>query len=283
MIYRTAALPLLAIAWLTAIPVGAQDAEQLEAAELKSRLNSMASLIGAIQIREQIDGRDSELECSAQPVTRFTDDARQFQDGSLWAFTRNQRPIALIKCSTKDSRSGRWWHACTSLSSNPLQATQSGRIVWTPREPGIEYHAVPDSPPPASTSTRRRLQLRQLARRFSAHQFWNPDNQRFELRLSPRPVLVYSDETTGVIEGGLFVFTHGVTPALVVMIEAIGGPQTVSWRYAIAKHGSAEFHVSLDGTGVYHSPRAAGVSGRPADPYYLFSSLADGTQRSPSP
>jgi hypothetical protein len=138
----------------------------------------------------------------------------------------------------------------------------------------VEYRSLPDARPPDSTSTRRRLQLRQVARRFKAHQFWKPDNQRFELRLSPRPVMVYSDESAGVLDGGVFLFTYGVSPALVLVVEAVGGEKTASWRYAIAKNGSAEFHVSLDDEEVYQSPRALGVVGRSVDPYFLFPSLA---------
>ena len=69
-----------------------------------------------------------------------------------------------------------------------LRGEKAGRNVWTPQKPGVIYRAVPNAPPPDPVSARRRLQLRDVARRFSAHQFWNPNNQRFELRLLPRPV-----------------------------------------------------------------------------------------------
>ena len=252
-------------------PAVAQNDDEVVVAEHKRRMATMSKLIGEIRIFEQFDGREVELERSAMPVTHFKDDVRGFMDGTLWAFTRNGRPIALIKCSTKDSNSQLWWHTCASLSTNPLRCERANRTVWMPQEPGVEYHDLRPASPPASTSTRRRLQIRQLARRFSAHQFWNPDNQRFELRLSPRPILVYSDESNGVVDGGVFIFTHGVTPALALIIEAVGDKTDMSWRYAVAKQGSAEFGVLLDDEQVYQSPRALGVTGRSMDPYFLFS------------
>ena len=86
-------------------------------------------------------------------------------------------------------------------------------------------------------------------------------------------MLVHSDETADVLDIGIFLFAHGVNPEVALIVEAVRGEQTASWRYAIAKLGSAEFHVSLDDKEVYQSPRAPGVVGRPDDPYFLFSSI----------
>lgn len=182
----------------------------------------MSELVGEIRVFETIDGNEVELKRSRIPVSRFNDNVRQYQDGTLWAYTWNGRPVALIKCSTHDAQTGRWWQCVTSLSTNRLRGERSGRSLWMPEQPGVEYHPLRDADPPAPTTMLRHRQVKQLARRFNAHQFWNPGNQRFELRLLPRPVLVYSDESAGVLDGGVFVFTHGVSPALALVVEAIG-------------------------------------------------------------
>ena len=252
----------------------ALDTNESKKAARDRRMATMSKLIGEIRMFENVDGEDVELNRVAQPVTRYHDTARLHEDGTLWAFTRNTRPVALITCNTIDSSTRRWWHTVTSLSTNPLRCEKTGRVVWTPQGPGVIYHDLPNAPPPASSSTQRRLQLRQVARRFTAHQFWNPDNQRFELRLAARPVMVYSEESAGVLDGGLFLFSYGVNPSLVLIVEAVLEEKAPAWRYAFAKNGSAEFHASLDDKEVYHSPRAPGVVGRPDDPYFLFSSIA---------
>lgn len=268
------AFAIIAVLNVATDPVAAQDAEGPKQVERGERLAIMSNLVGEIRMFEDVDGEEVELKRSEHPVTRYNDNTRGFEDGTLWAFTRNGRPVALITCSTNDSSTRRWWHSVVSLSTNRLRAEKTGRNVWTPQKSGVEYRPFADSPPPDSDSTRRRLQLRDITRRFNAHQYWNPDNQRFELRLAPRPVLVYSDESVGVLDGGIFLFTYGVNPSLVLVVEAVRVENTVSWRYAIAKNGSAEFHVSLDGKEVYHSPRAPKVVGRPIDPYFLFRSMA---------
>jgi hypothetical protein len=272
-------VPCFALAIFSALnvlvaPIAAQEVDESEKAERERRMSIMSELVGEIRVFETIDGHEVELKRSEMPVTRFNDNVRQYEDGTLWAYTRNGRPVALIKCSTTNSRARRWWHCVASLSTNRLRGEKSGHSLWRPEKPGVEYRPLPDAQPPASTTMLRHRQLRQLARRFNAHQFWNPGNQRFELRLSPRPVLVYSDESAGVFDAGVFVFTHGVSPALALVVEAVGGDKTASWQYAIAKLGSAEFHASLDDKEVYQSPRAPGVTGQPADPYFLFPSIA---------
>lgn len=278
---RCIALAIIAALSIPAAPVAAQDtdksAQETDASKTTDRERRMAimsKLIGEIRMFEIINGEDVELKRIEKPVTHYNDNVRRNEDGTLWAFTRNGRPVALITCNTNDSSTRRWWHTVASLSTNRLRGEKTGRNVWTPQQPGVVYQPLPAARPPAAASKQRRLQLRDLARRFNAHQFWNPNNQRFELRLAPRPVLIYSDESSDVLDGGVFLFTHGVSPALVLIVEAVQGEKTASWRYAIAKNGSAEFHVSLDDKEVYQSPRAPGVVGRPVDPYFLFTSMA---------
>lgn len=230
----------------------------------------MSQLIKQFRIFESVNGQEEvELTRRAKPVTRYTDNTRNFEDGTLWVFTRNGRPTSLMTCCANDSSTGRWWHTLVSLSSNPLRGEKNGRNIWSPQIPGIQFQPVPAAQPPADDSKRRLLQMRDITRRFTAHQFWKPGNQRFELRLAPRPVLVYADESAGVLEGGMFLFTYTVNPSLVLIVEAVAGEENNSWRYAIAKNGSAEFHAALDGKEVYHSPRAPQVVGRSVDPYFM--------------
>ena len=260
---------------LPATPVAAQDVGRRQTTDRSNRMAVMKELVGEIRVFETVDGEERELQRGEAPVTRYSDNARLHEDGTLWAFTRNDRPVALLTCNTKDASTQRWWHTVVSLTTNQIRGEQSGSTVWAPEGPGVDFRPVPNSLSPPATSALRRLKMRQVARRFDAHQFWNPDNQRFQLRLSPRPVLVYSDEAADILDGGLFLFTYGQNPALVLMIEAVGDENDASWRYAIAKNGSAEFHVSLDDDEVYQSPRAPGVVGRSIDPYFLFSSVVE--------
>jgi hypothetical protein len=64
---------------------------------------------------------------------------------------------------------------------------------------------------------------------------------------------------------------HGTNPEIALLIEAQGQAAVSSeWRFAAARLGSAELHLSLDAGEVWQQPRTPGVVGKPTDPYHLF-------------
>jgi hypothetical protein len=133
--------------------------------------------------------------------------------------------------------------------------------------------AFPDATSPDDRQTARTRQLKDLARRLSAHEFWDPDNSRFELRLLVQPVLRYAEPDNKVHDGAAFVLAHGTNPEVLVLIEALGESLEKSrWHYSLARLGSAELHVAIDGKEVWKRDRTPGVVGRPTDPYWLFMS-----------
>ena len=251
-----------------------EKAADEKAAARQQRLDVMKSLVKQIQVFESRDGEMVELQRSPDPVTRFNDNAREYKDGTLWAFGRGGRPRSLMTCFTNDQDGVVWWHANISLSSSRLRCTQSGQVTWSPLVGGLKLQELPKGPTPAATSVQRRQQIRNISRRFAAWQFWDPNNQRFDLRRLARPVLQYRDKEAGVVEGALFLFTHGVNPELVLLIELKQEDGKLSWQYAVSKIGSAEFHATLDDREVYQSGRAPSVVGLPFSTYHMFRSYA---------
>jgi hypothetical protein len=62
---------------------------------------------------------------------------------------------------------------------------------------------------------------------------------------------------------------------VLVLIEALGDSLAASrWHYSLARLGSAELHVAIDGKEVWARGRTPGVVGRPVDPYWLFMTAA---------
>jgi hypothetical protein len=116
--------------------------------------------------------------------------------------------------------------------------------------------------------------MKEIARRFTAHEFWDPDNSRFELRLLVQPVHRYRDERLGILDGAAFVLAHGTNPEAILLVEAHRA-QPTQWRYSLARLGSAELHAELDGREVWKRERTPGVVGSPTDPYWLFVSPAE--------
>lgn len=240
-----------------------------EKKEREQRMEVMKAVMRKVRVFEKLNGEEVELKRSDRAVTHYSDNTRDYEDGTLWAFTRDGRPLALTTCYTTNINSGKWIHATTSLSANPLRCTQDHVDIWSPEKSGVTFQPLPDAPDVSGNDARLRGQARQLAQRFQAWQFWDPDNQRYELRLQARPVIEYTDPSSNVAAGAAFLFTHGVNPELVLLVEAVKEKEP-GWQYAFAKIGSAEFHATLDDREVYSSDRAPGVIGRPTDPYCMF-------------
>ena len=116
----------------------------------------------------------------------------------------------------------------------------------------------------------RLRQMKEISRRFEAHEFWDPDNSRFELRLLIQPVHRYADESHSVIDGAVFVLAHDTNPEILVQLEAHGDSSDARWKVSFSRLGSAELHVLLDGKEFWTAPRTPNVVGEPTDPYWLM-------------
>jgi hypothetical protein len=113
--------------------------------------------------------------------------------------------------------------------------------------------------------------LKLLAEKFTAHQFWDPDNTRYDLRLLKRPLYTYRDEAGGVLEGGLFTLANGTNPEILFFVEARVDPENKSktvWQYTVGRLAHAELHLQYDGKEVFEAPRGDRVSARNR-PYWL--------------
>lgn len=113
--------------------------------------------------------------------------------------------------------------------------------------------------------------MNDLALKFEAHRFWEPDNLRASLRLLVSPVYRYDDVQGGVLDGAVFVLAHGTNPEILMFVEAHAKRgESAMWYCGFAPLGSAELHVTRDSKDVWMQPRAPGVVGQPSDPYWLF-------------
>jgi len=149
---------------------------------------------------------------------------------------------------------------------------------WQPAKSQIVPQVLPDPDAPDERESVRLRQLKEQARRFTAHEFWDPDNSRFELRLLVQPVHRYHDEKAKLWDGAIFVLAHGTNPEVLVLIEALGESLDKSrWHCSFARLGSAELHVEIDGREVWKQDRAPGVVGRPSDPFWLFLTRVEAT------
>lgn len=221
-------------------------------------------------VQTSANDRRASIELLPNPLLTYGDSARNNEAGTLWAWEKTGRPVAFLELFRNVGNNQPWAHAMTLTSPELIQLTAPTGHRWTPKKSHFALKNVPDSPAVGGQPAVRLRQMKEFSRRFEAHEFWDPNNSRFELRLLVQPVHRYHDETAKVIDGAVFVLAHGTNPEVLVQIEAHAAENPPRWKYSLARLGSAELHVLLDGKEVWTEPRTPGIVGQPVDPYWLF-------------
>ncbi|HEV3023989.1 MAG TPA: hypothetical protein VGX76_16050 [Pirellulales bacterium] len=247
-----------------------EDADKSASAdELKARLRLAEEHVRRFELRSLDD--DEAIDLIDRPLLAFGDSARTHDNGTLWAWGSSGRPLAFMELFQGAKTGAQWIHAVTLTSSRPviLVAPESGR--WEPQQTPLESTPIPDAPSPADKEPARLRQLKDLARRFTAHEFWDPDNSRFELRLLVQPVHRYADPAAEIQDGAAFVIAHGTNPEGVLLIEALGPTvDDAHWHYSLARSSHAEMHVELGGKEIWKTQRASEVNNGRTRSYWLF-------------
>lgn len=246
--------------------------ERPDATAKQARLKAAADHMELFELR--LPRQESAVELIDRPLLTFGDSARSNENGSLWAWGKSGRPVAVMELY-QPTGDANWVQAISLTSMAKVSLKTPIAAKWLPEKTQINPTAIPEAEPPAAKEPQRLRQLKELARRFTAHEFWNPDNSRFELRLLVQPVHRYRDPQSEIQDGAAFVLAHGTNPEILLLIEARGKSVDESrWHCCFARLGSAELHVELDGKNVWKVDRAEGVVGQPSDPYWLFVSPA---------
>jgi hypothetical protein len=243
-----------------------QSAETPGANEREVRLQRMRDLVEGLEAGSVSDGVHRPAERVPDPILRFSDVAREHEDGTLWTWGRSGRPLVVLELY-KDLGADFWAMTMSSLSTTPVRLHSRSGWTWEPERPGLVFQAFASAAAPAAKEPARLRQMKELASRFTAHQFWDPNNQRSELRLLPQPAHRYEDPAAGLLDGALFLFCHSTNPELILVIEATRQNDAApAWRYALARLGHAEFHAVLGGTEVWQAARVRVPAAN--DPYY---------------
>lgn len=232
-----------------------------------------------LEFRVSSSNEEQLVELIDQPLLTYGELTRQNEIGTLWAFGKAGRPIAFVELFRAPPEAGKesvWRHALTLTSlQTPVMTTPIG-TDWSPQKAQIEPMMFEEAPAPHDKEALRLRQMKDLARRFTAHEFWDPNNSRFELRLLVQPVHRYSEPKERVHDGTVFVIAHGTNPEIILMIESLGDTLKESrWHYSLARQSSAELHVQLDAKEVWRQDRTRGPLTKPTDPYWLFLSPED--------
>lgn len=190
-----------------------------------------------------------------QPILRWSNPERGQIYGNVFLWTNRGRPAVVGSLFKWFSPFTHMSHEFHSLSNSEIAARFQDDEVWKTSLPGVKWGDVPDSSAVAATPSARLLQMRQLAKQFSARST-DREGLKLELRLLAQPVYRYELEKseTGLLDGALFVFVQGTDPELWLMLEAqqAGSDTPAVWKYALARMNSITFDVQYAGRDVWH-------------------------------
>jgi hypothetical protein len=254
-------------------------------AERLAEMKQIAGSFKAAAIDE--GGQRTAVPLAREPLYRWTDPTRENSDGALWVWRNTGRPLAVvaIELYPQNPAFGTVWALeFSSLSTGPIEVEggedfhrsypdmapprADGTLRWAPGKGGIAFREMPDAPAPAAGEAERLRQMRDLAKRFAAREFYNITSQDYALRLVSHPIGRYADAASGLVDGAIFAFANGTNPEVLLLIEARRrGDSPPAWSYAAAPLTRAEPTLRLGRQDVWTHPFKEVPL--PSDPYFL--------------
>ncbi len=180
----------------------------------------------------------AELELDPTPILRWTNPLEEGSiHGVVYVWRHKGRPVVVGQLfSYLNGKGGRvYCHAMHSLARGDEKVTglRDGKTFWTPDSPGVEMRDVTDAPPPAAGRAARLVQMKAIARRFSAYTEEASRGKRL-LRLLPTPLDRYPESAAEGADGALFSLVVGNDPEVIVFVEKgenpAGGPV---WKFGL--------------------------------------------------
>jgi hypothetical protein len=209
---------------------GTKERDEQQRAE---RLEQMRALARSTKVDYQKEGHKPVLLDS--PVFRYDDQPRRFLDATMWVWTDKGRPVAFEKVEAMPSQ---WQFCFTSLAADLLDVNWTGNHRYRSSKAGMEMRPLPNAPDVPARSSRRSLELRNLAREFSARIVVDGAGNSEEMRLLSTPIFEYTDPQSNLLTGAVFGFaTNGTNPDLLLVLEARPEPEQGAsrWHYAAAR------------------------------------------------
>jgi hypothetical protein len=208
-----------------------------EPADGKAPLNAMMRRVGQLKMTYAADSGRARPELLTTPVLRCNDPTRDEQDGAVWLWTEDKRPVAAL-CVLLYA-SGKWNYENIALCDEALLVTGRPSWSWEPQATKRQWTRLAEPVP--ATPRSRQSAMRAIARSLDASE--TRRGEVFPLRLLERPIYHYSDEDQGILEGALFALSYGTNPELFAQIEARTDKDGSRWQIAFARLSAAEITV----------------------------------------
>ena len=238
-------------------------------------VRTMRSVAEGFKIVRVADGDSSECKLVEESVLNWSDSARHpdlVVPGTTWIWHHNGRPEFVVEIYGRVNDIGNWIIFGCTLTSDPLQVS-AGALQRSVTKTYYEPKEIANAPVVAKTKAERTFQMRQIAARFDAHQFWE---DRFELRLLPKPIYRYEDVGSGIIDGALYALVHGTNPEVLLLVEAHTSKDgSARWKVGFGSLAGAQCFVRLDGNEYWTCPRHLGDPNDPRQGFNKFVRVAE--------
>jgi hypothetical protein len=219
--------------------------------------------------------RTKKAEFVPEPVYRWTNASRgNGQTGAMFVWTFEGRPAALGGVFSNPEAGRRViMHEFHALGPLRIAAQlDDSDHQWLPRA-AVPLDSIPDPPAPAATAKQRTIQMREIAREFTAHTIDNV-GVRWQLRLLSRPLYRYQKAESDLIDGALFAFVSdaGTDPEIVLILEAVKDGEKATWHYRTLRLSISSLYVQYKGKEVWTSLRddLTGAIDNPDNTYVLI-------------
>lgn len=205
------------------------------------------------------DARQTKATLVEKPIYVWTNPTRAHgQNGAVYVWTHRGRPIAIGSIFSHPETGQRMiCHEFHSMAEDKLLPTRQDKAAetWEPKAT-VPMQLLPGAPAPEATASRRLIQMRSLARDFSAHSI-DFQRERWELRLLDRPLYRYEKPEGDVVDGALFAFvtSAGTDPEVIVALEARKTDVKLAWYYRAVRFSDSNLYVQHAGKEMWTSVR----------------------------
>lgn len=266
---------LVMAAWIPIADVTVADDGELGKEQIAKWAAYYEARAAAYDIRLQGDS-DESLRLHQFPVLRWSNPVidNGTTHGECFVWTKSGRPevfasiFSYRSSRARDQTKRTVAHAFNSLSRQALVASHAGEVFWAPDQPGAEFLPIPDAPSPGSTRPLRLVQMRRLAREFTATSGGTDGDEELGLRLLPQPVYRHTGESEDVLDGALFVFVTGTDPEVLLMIEVRRVGSESLWHAVAARHSHLTLRVQHRGIEVWQYLRGSRIPTPPLQHTY---------------
>jgi hypothetical protein len=245
--------PVFAAVLATATLVLAEDTDDVPAAERTSRLVQTKRILDAIHVSQGVDRKGAPAIRTSEPVLRYTDSTRQTSDSALWIWSTAGRPVAIVAIEhyPKNQDGKRWLFEAASLSDERIVVKYGRDIDWTANKLGLELARLEGAPAPAEQPAARLTQIKQLQRRFTAHEKASIEG-RIELRPLTKPLHRYQEADDGIVDGAIVSFVNGTNPEVLLVLEARkSNKKAAEWQFALVQMTGEAVFAELDGKEIW--------------------------------